>query len=81
MDRIVEPDCGGLRYLLPGFGLGYAFITLMYRRASRRLLFLVLCALVLMVANGIRVYGVILGDHLGIADDTDHRGSAMRSMD
>ena len=26
-----------------------------------------------MVANGIRAYGVIVGDHFGIADGTDHR--------
>jgi hypothetical protein len=26
-----------------------------------------------MVANGVRAYGVILGDHFGIADGTDHR--------
>ena len=69
----VDPDCGGLRYLLPGLALGYAFVTLMYRRLSRRFVFLVVCAFVLLFANGIRAYGVILGDHLGIADGTDHR--------
>jgi exosortase len=69
----VDPDCGGLRYLLPGLALGYAFVTLVYRRPTRRILFLVLCAVVLMVANGIRAYSVIMGDHLGIADGTDHR--------
>jgi hypothetical protein len=26
-----------------------------------------------MVANGIRAYGVIVGDHLGIAEGSDHR--------
>ena len=69
----VDPDCGGLRYLLPGLALGYAFVTLMYRRLSRRFVFLVICAFVLLFANGLRAYGVILGDHLGIADGTDHR--------
>ncbi len=27
----------------------------------------------LMVANGVRAYGVIVGDHFGIAEGTDHR--------
>jgi exosortase A len=69
----VDPDCAGLRYLLPGLALGYAFVTLMYRRPSRRLGFLAVCAVVLIVANGIRAYTIILGDHFGIADGTDHR--------
>jgi exosortase A len=69
----VDPDCAGLRYLLPGLALGYAFATLMYRRPSRRLSFLAVCAVVLIVANGIRAYTIILGDHFGIADGADHR--------
>jgi exosortase A len=69
----VDPDCAGLRYLLPGLALGYAFVTLMYGRASRRLGFLAVCAVVLIVANGIRAYTIILGDHFGIADGADHR--------
>jgi len=69
----VDPDCGGLRYLLPGLALGYAFATLIYQQRARRLVFLALCAVVLMVANGIRAYGVIVGDHFGIAEGTDHR--------
>ena len=69
----VAPDCGGLRYLLPGLSLAYAFVTLTYREPSRRILFLVLCAITLMIANGLRAYGVIIGNHLGIAVDADHR--------
>jgi exosortase len=69
----VAPDCGGLRYLLPGLALGYAFATLIYRQPTHRLVFLALCAVVLMVANGFRAYGVIIGDHFGIAEGTDHR--------
>jgi len=69
----VDPDCAGLRYLLPGLAVGYAFATLVYRQPARRLVFLTICALVLMVANGIRAYGVIVGDHVGIAEGVDHR--------
>jgi len=69
----VALDCGGLRYLLPGLALGYAIATLIYREPARRLVFLALSAVVLIVANGIRAYGVIVGDHFGIAEGTDHR--------
>jgi exosortase len=69
----VAPDCGGLRYLLPGLALGYAFVTLVYQRPGRRSLFLLGCAVMLMLANGIRAFGIILGDHLGIAEGADHR--------
>lgn len=69
----VAQDCGGLRYLLPGLVLGTAFAILIYRQPLRRLAFLVLCAGTLMMANGLRAYGVIIGDHFGIADGTDHR--------
>ncbi|MEK6802020.1 MAG: exosortase A [Nitrospirota bacterium] len=69
----VAPDCAGLRYLLPGLSLGYAFAALIYRQPARRIVFLVFCAVALMVANGIRAYGVIVGNHLGIAAGADHR--------
>lgn len=69
----VAPDCGGLRYLLPGLSLAYAFATLTYRQPARRVLFLVFCAVALMIANGIRAYGIIIGNHVGIASGADHR--------
>ncbi len=69
----VAPDCGGLRYLLPGLTLGYVYTAVMHHRPKHRVSFLVLCTLLLILANGVRAYGVILGDHLGIAEGTDHR--------
>ena len=69
----VAPDCGGLRYLLPGLSLGYAFAALIYRQSARRLAFLAICAVTLMIANGFRAYGIIVGNHLGIAEGADHR--------
>lgn len=69
----VAPDCSGLRYLLPGLALGYLYTALMHHTVNRRVSFLFLCALLLIVANGVRAYGIILGDHLGIAEGTDHR--------
>lgn len=69
----VAPDCGGLRYLLPGLALGYLYAAVMYRRPLSRLCFLALCALLLILANGVRAYGIIVSDYLRIADGTDHR--------
>lgn len=69
----VARDCGGLRYLLPGLVLGTAFAILIYQQPFRRLAFLAFCAGTLMIANGLRAYGVIIGDHFGIVDGTDHR--------
>ncbi len=72
-DWEVAPDCGGLRYLLPGLSLAYAFVTLTYRDPVRRIAFLMFCAVALMLANGIRAYGIIVGNDLGIASGADHR--------
>ena len=72
-DWEVAPDCGGLRYLLPGLSLAYAFATLTYREPLRRIAFLIFSAAALMLANGIRAYGIIVGNDLGIAAGADHR--------
>lgn len=69
----VAPDCAGLRYVLPGLALGYMFTAVIYRRWLRRFGFLLLCGVLLILANGLRAYGIILTDHLGIADGADHR--------
>lgn len=69
----VAPDCAGLRYVLPGLALGYMFTAVIYRHWLRRVGFLLLCGVLLILANGLRAYGIILGDHLGIADGADHR--------
>jgi exosortase/archaeosortase family protein len=62
-----------LRYLLPGLALGYIFATLTFRAAIRRWCFLTVCGAILMIANGMRAYGIIIAHHLGIADGADHR--------
>lgn len=69
----VARDCGGLRYLLPGLALGTVFSMLIHRHPFHRWCFLVFCTGMLMIANGLRAYGVILVDYYGIADGTDHR--------
>jgi exosortase len=69
----VTPDCGGLRYVLPGLALAYVSAGILYTRPSRRLGFLLLTTAVLMVANGVRASMIILWDHLGIVQGADHR--------
>jgi exosortase len=69
----VATDCAGLRYLLPGLALGYVYASLLYQRVWVRVWFLVLCASVLIVANGVRAYGIVLSDYFGMLDGTDHR--------
>jgi exosortase A len=69
----VAPDCGGLRYILPGLALGYVYTAVIHQTLKQRVSFLLVCVLFLAVANGARAYGIILGDHLGIAEGTDHR--------
>jgi exosortase A len=69
----VAPDCAGLRYLFSGMALGYLYTAVVYRRPLRRLGFLLVCVPVLIVANGLRVYGIIVTDYLGILEGADHR--------
>lgn len=69
----VAPDCGGLRYLLPGLALGYVYTGVMHGTLRQRVIFLFVCTVALIIANGARAYGIILGNHLGIAEGTDHR--------
>lgn len=69
----VAPDCGGLRYLLPGLALGYLYAAVVYRRWQRRLLFLLVCLVLLVAANGVRAYAIIVANYLGVAAGTDHR--------
>ncbi len=69
----VAPDCAGLRYVLPGLALGYMFTAVSYRHWTRRLAFLGFCVASLILANGVRAYGIILADHLGLVRGADHR--------
>jgi exosortase A len=69
----VARDCGGLRYVLPGLALGYLYAGVTYRRWQQRLRFLLLCLSLLIVANGFRAYAIIMANHLGIVEGTDHR--------
>lgn len=69
----VAMDCGGLRYLLPGLVLAYIFSGLVHRRALHRVHFLLISMVGFVMGNGVRATAIILGDHLGITEGTDHR--------
>jgi exosortase len=69
----VEPDCSGLRYLLPGLALAYACTVLIHDTVRQRAGFLAVCAVSLILANGLRALSIILAAHLGIGMGADHR--------
>ena len=69
----VATDCAGLRYVLPGLALGYMYAAMVYRRTLRRVAFLILCGMLLILANGVRAFSIIYFDFVGLAEGTDHR--------
>ncbi len=74
-DFEVAEACSGVRYLIASLALGalYAYIT--YRSAWRRLAFLAAAAIVPIVANGLRAWGIIMLAHwsnMQLAVGVDH---------
>jgi len=72
---MVADACSGVKFFLACTALGCLYAYLMYRRWWKRVLFVVLAAVVPIVANGFRVYfTVLIGDTWGMkyATGTDH---------
>jgi exosortase A len=72
---MVEQACSGVKFFIACTALGCIFAWLMYSRAWKRVAFVVLAAIVPVIANGFRVYFTILiGETWGIkyATGTDH---------
>ncbi len=69
----VATDCAGLRYVLPGLALAYMYAAMVYSQTLRRVAFLILCGVLLILANGVRAFGIIFFDFVGLAEGTDHR--------
>lgn len=72
---MVADACSGVKFFLACTALGCLYAWLMYRRWWKRVLFVVLAAVVPIIANGFRVYfTVLIGDTWGIhyATGTDH---------
>jgi exosortase A len=71
----VAEACSGLRYLLASLTIGFVYADLIYRSWRRRVAFLLACAVVPVLANGFRIYGIVLIDYLGamrLARSADH---------
>lgn len=71
----VVEACSGIRYLTASTFVGVLFAWTVYRRASRRIAFVVASILVPVVANWIRAYLIVLIGHLSdnqLATGVDH---------
>ena len=72
---LIAEACSGVRYLMVCIALGLLTANLFFHSWRRRLLFVGLAALVPIVANGVRAYGIVMIAHLShytIAVDVDH---------
>ena len=71
----VAETCSGIRYLLSSMALSCLYAWLVYQSLARRLGFILLFALVSILANGFRAYGIILLGHISnnrLAVGVDH---------
>jgi len=71
----VEKACSGIRYLIASVVLGTLFAHIYYRATWRRVLFVALCVLVPILANGLRAFMIVILAHLSdneIAVGIDH---------
>ena len=71
----VAQACSGLRFLISSLTIGFLYAGIALRTWRRRILFLLLSGLVPILANGFRVFGiVILGEYRGsvVAAYADH---------
>ena len=67
--------CSGVRYLIASVTLGALYAYLMYRSWQRRIIFIVISAVVPIIANGIRAYMIVMIGHLSsmqLAAGVDH---------
>jgi exosortase A len=72
---LIAEACSGVRYLMVCIALGLLTANIFFHSWRRRLLFVGLAALVPIVANGVRAYGIVMIAHLShytIAVDVDH---------
>ena len=60
----VVEGCSGLRYLIASITVGALYSYLSYRKAWKRVLFVVLSIVVPIVANGLRAYMIVMIAHL-----------------
>ena len=71
----VAEACSGVRYLIASLALGTLYAYLTYTTLRRRLVFIALSAVVPIIANGVRAYGIVMLAHLSdykLAVGMDH---------
>ncbi|MFO1220716.1 MAG: exosortase A [Burkholderiaceae bacterium] len=71
----VVDSCSGIRYLFATLAVSSLYSWTIYRRTTRRLLFIAVALLVAIVANWVRAYGIVMLGHLSdnrIATGADH---------
>jgi len=74
-DFRVAEACSGVRYLIASIALGSLYAYIMYRTTLRRVLFVAASAVVPILANGLRAYGIIMLAHISemrLATGVDH---------
>lgn len=74
-DFEIAKACSGIRYLIASVALGTLYAYLSYRSLWRRAIFVFLCVLVPIIANGIRAYGIVMIAYLSdmkYAQGIDH---------
>lgn len=71
----VAEACSGIRYLIASLALGCLYAYLTYRSPWRRFLFIVFAAIVPVLANGLRAFGIVMIAHftkMEYATGADH---------
>jgi len=71
----VAEVCSGVRYLIASLAVGFLFAGVIYRSWVRRIGFFVVSAIVPILANGVRIYGIVLIGYFGgerLALGVDH---------
>ena len=81
----VAEVCSGIRALIACLAMGYLYAGLMFRNWTRRIAFVVASAVVPIVANGVRIYGIVLlgyltGNQTAVAADHVLAGWVFTSM-
>ena len=60
----VIEECSGINYLIASVAIGTLYAYLTFRSLTRRLAFIALSVAVPLVANGVRVYLIVIAAHL-----------------
>ena len=71
----VVEACSGIRYLIASFTMGVLYAHLNFKRIHAALIFVMLSAVVPIVANGLRAYGIVMVGHysdMALATGFDH---------